>query len=73
MKKTKLPGAVTLAILTLITVIFWVFFSVFRVLTTKSSPKIPGEILEPISPNLKSEIVKQMETRIYFEKNQNLP
>lgn len=73
MKKNKLPKAVTLAILTLITVFFWIFFSVFRLLATKPNTKVPEPVLLPFSSDLNKEIVKEMGTRIFFEKGQNQP
>jgi len=68
MKKTKVPSLVTLSVLTAITVAFWIIFSVLRIFTTKPSPAVPPEILEPFSPNLNTTIIDKMQQRLYFEK-----
>jgi hypothetical protein len=67
MKKTKLPSPVTLAILTLITVVFWISFGVLRILTAKPSPKVSAEILNPLTPTLDTETLNKIESGIFFE------
>ena len=66
MKKTKTPSLVTIAILTTITALFWVFFSIYRVFTTEPSPVVPPEILEPVSPSLDSSIIDKIQARLFF-------
>lgn len=66
MNKNKLPSLVVLLILTLITVVFWIAFSVYRTYTTEEiSINVPREILLPISPNLDKNTIDIMETKIY--------
>lgn len=70
MKKPKAPQLVTVAIFTTITVIFWVFLSVYRVLTKASPPEVPAEILAPISPNLDINALNNLEGRVFFEETE---
>lgn len=70
MKKTKVPSIISLAILTLITSIFWIFFSLYRVFTDKSEPKVFKEILESFSPSLNEEVISEIENRVFIEQNQ---
>lgn len=70
MKKEKTPNIVSLAILTLITSIIWIFFSLYRVFTDKSDIKVSQEILEPLSPSLNEEIISEIENRVFIEQNQ---
>lgn len=69
MNKNKVPGLVTMAILTLITVIFWVFFNVYRVFTKKSPYVVPEEVLTPIDPNLDQNILAKLSQRKYLEES----
>lgn len=66
MKRPKPPSLVTIVILTTITVVFWVFFSVYRVFTTQPSPSVPDEIIEPFSPNLDGATLTKLEGRTFF-------
>jgi hypothetical protein len=70
MKKEKTPNIVSLAILTLITSILWIFFSLYRVFTEKSDIKVPEEILEPLTPSLNETIISEIENKVFIEQNQ---
>ena len=70
MKKRKTPNLVTIAILTTITVVFWVFFSVYRVFTDVPSYAVPAEILEPVSPTLDASLIDKIESRIFFSEGE---
>lgn len=72
MKKLKTPSLVTLAILTTITIVFWVFFSVYRVFASKPSAAVPLEILEPISPTLDSATLDKIQQGVYLPE-ENIP
>jgi hypothetical protein len=69
-KENKIPNIVYLAILTAITVVFWVFFSVYRIFSTQPAPSVAGEILEPLNPGISTEAIDSIETRIYFEEGE---
>lgn len=62
-KKNKLPNFIILIILTLITVVFWVSFDIFRVFTTKAVPVVSDEIVEPLNPKLDVDTLDQIEKR----------
>ena len=70
MKKEKQPKIISLAILTLITSVLWIFFSLYRVFTEKTELKVPEEILTPLSPNLNEKIISEIENRVFIEENQ---
>jgi len=70
MKKEKTPNIVSLAILTLITSVLWIFFSLYRVFTEKTDVKVSTEILEPLSPNLNEKIISEIENKVFIEQNQ---
>lgn len=63
-QKNKLPGLVTIAILTVITVIFWTGLEVFRELTVKPEPTVAAEILAPLNPNLDVDSLNKIQKRI---------
>jgi len=48
----KMPFSVKLLILTAFTVVLWVGFEVYRVLTSEPTPQVPEYILAPLSPTL---------------------
>ena len=66
MKRPKPPSLVTIVVLTTITVIFWVFFSVYRAFTQQPTPTVPAEILEPFSPDLDEEALSKIQGRTFF-------
>jgi hypothetical protein len=70
MLKHRAPKLVTIAIFTTITVIFWVFFGVYRVLTSEPNPNVPPEILSPLNPTLDTTALLKLDDKIYFEEGQ---
>lgn len=71
MKKPPAPRLVTVAIFTTITVIFWIFYGVYEVLTKEQDIKVPPELLETIEPNLDTNSLETIEKRVYFEGDQS--
>jgi hypothetical protein len=69
-KQTKMPSLVTIAILTAVTVIFWIGFGVYRIFTSKPSPPVPREIILPVNPNLDTTILNGLQNKIYFTESQ---
>jgi hypothetical protein len=69
MKKTRTPTAVTSLIFTLITVLFWAAFQVYRALTTKPAPIVPDEIIRPLDPNLDNNVLNSLSGRLYFNES----
>ena len=67
MKKPKAPKLVTTAITTTITVIFWIFFTLYQVLTTKPAPSVDPKLLEPINPTFDTKTLDKITERGFFE------
>ncbi len=67
MNKPKAPHFVTVAVLTTITIIFWVFFNLYNILSKKADLKFDPKILEPISPELNIQTLNTIQERRFFE------
>jgi hypothetical protein len=70
MRKLKPPRLVTVAIFSTVTIIFWVFYSFYDLLTSTPDTKIPPEILSPISPILDTDILDNLQGRVFFNKGE---
>lgn len=70
MFRQKAPRLVTIAILTTITIVCWVFFSLYQILTKKQNVEVPAELLEPIDPTLDSTTLNSIQSRLFFEEGQ---
>lgn len=68
MKRAKPPSIITVAIVTTITIIFWIFFEVYQILTGEADINIPEELLKPINPTLNQETLSSLKGRINFQK-----
>lgn len=70
MKKTKLPSIVSILLLTLITVVMWVTFDVYRLFNKTPDPIVPESVSIPLNPNLDTEIINQIEARTFLDDSQ---
>jgi hypothetical protein len=70
MKEPKAPRLVTIAIVTTTTIIFWVFFELYRVFTTTPPVNVPGELMKPIVPSLDISALDNVNGRIYLEEGE---
>lgn len=70
MKKNKLPSLVVILILTLITVIMWISFNIYRSLTAKPAPAVPLEISEPLTPSLDTQTLNELNSKLYLNQSQ---
>lgn len=61
----KLPNVVNLMILTLVTILIWLVFNIYRSFTRQAPPAVPVEIVLPINPRLDTTTIDQMEQRLY--------
>jgi len=68
--KKKVPSIVSIAILTVITSVFWLFFSAFRTFTKKEKVEVPPEILAPLNPKLDQKALEMLDSRYYIEEDQ---
>jgi hypothetical protein len=67
MKKPNPPKLVTIAVTTTITIVFWIFFTLYQVLTSKAEPSVSEKLLSPIIPELDRESLLKIKDRIFFE------
>ncbi len=65
MNKKKLPNFIILIVLTLITALFWVSFSIYQVFKTEPTISVPEEVILKINPKLDMETVNLMKEKIY--------
>lgn len=70
MKEQKAPQLVTVAIVTTTTIIFWIFFEVYRIFTGPADINVPEEIMAPITPALNIESLENIERRVFFEEEE---
>jgi len=66
MKNTKLPSLISILILTAITSIMWVSFSVYRAFTTEPPPSVPEEVSKPLAPTLNQKVISEIESKLFF-------
>lgn len=66
----KTPTAVTTAILTVITIFFWIAFEIYRSLTTKPAPPVPPEIVVPLNPTLDVATLNKLQQRMHLSDDQ---
>lgn len=69
----RTPKIVNIAIMTTITIVLWIFFDVYRSLTTQTSIEVPEELLTPIDPALDSSVFETMTERTYYSQGQTQP
>lgn len=70
MKKTKLPKIITVLILTLITALMWIGFSIYRAFTTTPTPSVSEEISSSITPSLDTTTIGEIESALFFSESQ---
>lgn len=73
MKNTKIPSLISILVLTLITAVMWISFSVYSAFTKKPNSVVPNEVISPITPKLDTETIKQIETRLFLDDSQISP
>lgn len=59
--------------MTTITIIFWIFLTLYRVLTTKPAPSVDPKLLEPINATLDIQSLEKINSRIFFEEGSFVP
>jgi len=66
-KRKKTPFIVVIAYSSVITVVIWIIFDVYRALTVKPAPPVAPNILEPITPSLDVDALDRLQNKIYLE------
>ena len=67
MRKPKAPRLVSMAVTTTITIIFWVFFTLYRILTAEPIPSVDPKLLEPIDATLDTNTLDGFKSRVFIE------
>ena len=62
--KIKAPPIITIFALTVITLVFWIGFEVYRAFTKTTPPEIKPQILIPLSPALDLETLNRLQNRV---------
>jgi len=70
MNKAKIPSLIPILILTLITVVMWVFLDIFRALKQSPELVVPTEISQPLTPTLDQNSINQIESRTFLNDSQ---
>lgn len=70
MKNAKAPKPVVLAVLTLITVVFWIVFGIIRIISQPEPVDVPSQVIEPLTPELDTEILSTLEGRVLFAESE---
>lgn len=70
MLRQKPPKLVTISVITSVTLIFWVFFSLYQTLTKKPVTETPEVVLEQINPSLDQSTLNSIESRGYYDEGQ---
>ncbi|MGA3291708.1 MAG: hypothetical protein ABSC49_01010 [Candidatus Microgenomates bacterium] len=70
MEKNKLPNPITILILTLLTTVVWIIFSIYRAITIEPVPSVPQDISQPLTPTLDKDAINKIESSIFFTDSQ---
>lgn len=70
MKIKETPPIVKIAFFTLLTVIAWISFDVYRALTVEPPVEVSEEILKDLDPSLDAGILNQIQNRVYIPDEQ---
>jgi len=69
-KNKKTPSLISTLILTTITLVSWVFFSIYRAFVKPQPVVVPPEILEPIDPELDTDSLNKLKERFYLNEEE---
>lgn len=70
MKKQKLPTLVVIAILTTVTIVFWIIYSLYNSIVSKPVLNIPSGVLDEVSPEIDIPALDKIGQRVFFEEDQ---
>ena len=59
-----------IAIVTTITLVFWVFYELYNVISATPPSIVPEELISPISSNLDINTLSGISDRVYFEEEE---
>ena len=72
MRNVKAPKIVTIAILSLITTVMWIIFSVISTIVKPSKLDVPNEVVEPLDPSLDTGVLNSLPDRTYFSQGSTI-
>ena len=67
-KQVIMPKIITLEILTVVTVIIWIVFEVYRLATSRPTPNVPPEILSDFNSSIDSQALNRLDSRLFVER-----
>jgi hypothetical protein len=70
MKNPRAPRLVTVSIFTTITVVFWVFFTVYNILTSKPPVEVDPDLLTPLDPTLNTDTLSTLPSTKFYEEGE---
>lgn len=71
MKGFKLgKDALIVSILTLLTVLSWIGFEVYRIATQSTIPEVTQEQMVSLNPKIKKEVVDDLKNNLWFEEEE---
>lgn len=73
MQKSKLPSLITTLILTLITALMWIGFTIYRAITTAPEPSVPTAVSATFTPILDTDTLNKIKSGLFFEGSQIPP
>jgi hypothetical protein len=70
MKNIKAPNIVIVGVITVITIVLWIIFGVYKLVSTPQDVNVPTNVLSPLSPTLNQEALNTLEGRIFFSEGE---
>jgi hypothetical protein len=68
--KQKPPNIIPVLVLTLLTAVTWISFSVYRALTSKPEAVVSGEIAQPFEATLDKAVIEKVKGRTFLDEGQ---
>lgn len=66
MQKSKIPGLITILIMTLITSVMWVGFGIYRAIKSKPAPTVSQQILQALTPSIDQNTAEKIRNKVYI-------
>ncbi|OGM05610.1 hypothetical protein A2125_01545 [Candidatus Woesebacteria bacterium GWB1_43_5] len=70
MKTIKTPPPVVIAVLTVVTVVFWSVFGIIRIVVGPETVKVDPKVIEPITPVLDGQVLSDLESRVFLSESE---
>lgn len=68
--KQKTPNIVPVLVLSLITTVTWIFFSVYTAITAKPAPAVPDKVSQSLDPTLDQKTVENIKAKLFLDESQ---